>query len=123
VSVDPRVRPRAEDAPDEPATGAVEQVRPSARCHACSDGVVVATCSRCARLLCPVHDLAAGPVGPRAVLRLFRADPEDDTVATPSEDVGKKGRPAGRGARGGEAAKPAGKPAESSERRAAEILR
>jgi hypothetical protein len=81
MSVHTPARPQAAEAPETPPPGVVNQVRPSARCYACGDGVVVAVCSRCGRLLCRTHDSAAGPLSPRALLRLFHDEP--DSAAEP----------------------------------------
>lgn len=89
-------RPAPRDTPDEAQPGWVQKVKPSARCHACRSLVVVATCSHCARLLCRVHDFAAGPVGPRAVLQLFQAEPDDDSVNPTPKDAATKGHTADR---------------------------
>ena len=76
MTIDIRKRPTADAISDDPPQVVVERVRPYARCHACGDGVVEAVCSHCARLLCSRHLVAAGPLGPRAVLELFRTDPK-----------------------------------------------
>lgn len=73
MSVDMQKPPPVRAASDDPSPIAV--VRPSARCHECGDGVVTAVCSRCARLLCETHTTVTGPLGPRAVVELFRGDP------------------------------------------------
>ena len=108
MTADAPVRPVSGDVLEERPSGPLQEVKPSARCHACGDGVVVAVCSRCARLLCPVHDSAAGPLGPRAILRLLRAKPDDETATTPPttadkakpNKVGVKERAADRGPHG-----------------------
>ena len=76
MTIDIRKRPTADAISDDPPQVVVERVQPCARCHACGDGVVEAVCSHCARLLCSRHLVAAGPLGPRAVLELFRTDPK-----------------------------------------------
>jgi hypothetical protein len=93
MSVDTQPHRPLDDAAAEPPIELVKRVRTRARCHACGDGVVVAVCSHCARLLCRKHDVAAGPIGPRALLRLLRPDPEDEPVAGkgPPGDVGSIG--------------------------------
>ena len=77
MSVDTQKRPATGSTSDDRPPFVVERVRSCARCHACGDGVVDAVCSHCARLLCKSHTLAAGPLGLRAVLELFRAEAAD----------------------------------------------
>lgn len=78
MSLDTRQRRPADASPDNPPPVVLERIRPSARCRVCGDGVVSAVCSHCARLLCDAHTFAAGPIGPRALLALFRMAPADD---------------------------------------------
>jgi hypothetical protein len=59
-----------------------------ARCYKCGDGAVDAVCSRCDRLLCATHAFSAGPLGPRAVLELFRDRAEAATDAEPATAEG-----------------------------------
>ena len=65
----------------------VKRTGSSARCYRCGDGAVEAVCNMCHRLLCESHALAAGPLGPRAVLELFRnrAEDADDTEPAAAE--------------------------------------
>ena len=78
MSVGTRKPPPATMTANDRSSVVVERIRPSARCHTCGEGVVDAVCSTCAQLLCRSHALAAGPLGPRAVLQLFRTDPAAD---------------------------------------------
>lgn len=81
-------------APDSPL-GRTERVRPSARCHACGHTEIKALCSRCGRPLCQQHDCPAGPPERRALLGLFRVDPDgDDEIDTPAASSAKDGHPA-----------------------------
>ncbi|MGE3289429.1 MAG: hypothetical protein AB7J32_25485 [Pseudonocardia sp.] len=59
----------------------LEQVRPSARCHACGKLDVQAVCSGCARLMCKAHDSLAGRMPRERFLELFRFGPRQDVDA------------------------------------------